>query len=411
MVIDYRKLNERVIPDEFPLPRQDDILQAITGSKWLTTLDALAGFTQLQMADESKELTAFRCHRGLYQFNRLPFGYRNGPSIFQRVMQDVLAPYLWIFTLVYIDDIVIYSTTFEDHLIHIDKVLKAVSRAGITLSPKKCNFAFQSLTLLGQRVSQLGLSTHKSKVDAINQLVIPKNIKELQTFLGMMVYSSAYIPYYAWIVAPLFKLLKKGAEWKWTPIEQEAFDLSKEVLTNAPIRAFAIPGHGYRLYTDACDYRLGAILQQVQPILIRDLKGTKTYEKLKTAFENQQPVPTLVIPVSKSDEIKTPPAWAVKFEDTEVEIERVIAYWSRTLKPAERNYSPTEREALALKEGLIKFQVYIEGEKIDAITDHAALTWSRTFQNLNRRLLTWGTVFAAYPQLRVIHRAGRVHST
>ena len=105
MCIDYRKLNEVVIPDEFPLPRQDAILQAFTGSRWLSTLDALAGFTQLTMSDESKEKTAFRSHRGLYQFKRMPFGYRNGPAIFQRVMQGVLAPFLWIFALVYIDNV------------------------------------------------------------------------------------------------------------------------------------------------------------------------------------------------------------------------------------------------------------------------------------------------------------------
>lgn len=161
------------------------------------------------MDDSSKEFTAFRSHRGLYQFKRLPFGYRNGPSVFQRVMQNVLAPFLWIFTLVYIDDIVIFSKTFEEHLEHVNKVLSAISQSGITLSPKKCHFGYQSLALLGQKVSRLGLSTQKSKIDAINQLAEPRNVKELQTFLGMMVYFSAYIPYYAWIVAPLFKLLKR----------------------------------------------------------------------------------------------------------------------------------------------------------------------------------------------------------
>lgn len=410
MVIDYRKLNEQVVADEFPLPKQEDILQAITGSCWLSTLDALSGFTQLEMSDDSKEYTGFRSHRGLYHFKRLPFGYRNGPSVFQRIMQDILSPFLWIFALVYIDDIVIYSKTFDDHLKHLSRVLGAIGDSGITLSPKKCHFAYQSLKLLGQKVSRLGLSTHKSKVDAIIQLKEPRNVKELQTFLGMMVYFSAYIPYYAWIVAPLFKLLKKGAEWKWNALEQEAFDLSKEVLTNAPVRAFAIPGLGYRLYTDACDYGLGAILQQVQPIAIRDLKGTKTYEKLKDVHSRGLPIPQLVVDIDKSNDGHNKREWSVIFEDTIVDVERVIAYWSRTLKPAERNYSPTEREALALKEGLIKFQAYLEGESVCAVTDHAALTWSRTFQNLNRRLLTWGTVFSAYPGLRIIHRAGRVHS-
>jgi hypothetical protein len=161
------------------------------------------------MTDQSKELTAFRIHRGLYQFCRMPFDYGNGPAVFQRVMQNVLAPFLWVFALVYIDDIVVYSKTFKEHLRHLDVVFKAVEESGITLSPKKCHLGYQSLKLLGQKVSRLGLSTHKEKVDAIVDLDTPRNIKELQTFLGMMVYFSSYIPFYAWIVAPLFQLLKK----------------------------------------------------------------------------------------------------------------------------------------------------------------------------------------------------------
>jgi hypothetical protein len=412
MVIDYRKLNDFVIPDEFPLPKQDDILQALTGAQWLSTFDALAGFTQLEMANESKEFTGFRCHRGLFQFKRLPFGYRNGPSVFQRVMQGILSPFLWIFALVYIDDIVVYSKTFKDHLKHVDAVLKAIADSGITLSPPKCHLGYQSLQLLGQRVSRLGLSAHKEKVDAINQLAEPRNVHELQMFLGMMVYFSAYIPFYAWIVAPLFNLLKKGMTWQWGEVEQEAFDLSKEVLTNSPVRAFAIPGLGYRIYSDACDYGIAAILQQVQPIAIRDLKGTKSYERLHKAFKENKPPPNLVTNLSNhGNELVTQQAeWAKNFEDTIVNIERVIAYWSRSLKSAEQNYSPTEREALALKEGLVKFQSYIEGEHVEAVTDHAALTWSKTFQNVNRRLLSWGTTFAAYPDMHIVHRAGRVHS-
>lgn len=410
MVIDFRKLNESVIPDEFPLPRQEDILKSLTGSQWLSTLDALAGFTQLEIAEKDREKTAFRTHRGLYQFLRMPFGFRNGPAVFQRVMQNVLAPYLWIFTLVYIDDIVIYSKTFEDHLKHVDLVLKAIIQSKITLSPEKCHFAYQSLKLLGQKVSRLGLSTYKEKVDAILQLVEPKNIHELQVFLGMMVYFAAYIPYYAWIVNPLFLLLKKKTPWIWEEPQERAFELAKKALTSAPVRAFPIAGLGYRLYTDACDIGIAAILQQVQPIRVKDLKETKIYKKLEVAYHAQGPVPNLIAPVSKEEIIPTNKGWSEIFDDTIVHVERVIGYWSRTLKPAERNYSPTEREALALKDGLIKFQAYIDGEKIFAITDHAALTWSKTYQNINRRLLTWGTIFAAYPELRIVHRAGRVHS-
>jgi hypothetical protein len=133
----------------------------LEGSQWLSTLDALAGFTQLSIKEEDQEKTAFRCHKGLFHFKRLPFGFRNGPAVFQQVMNNVLAPYLWIFALVYIVDIVIFSVTFEDHLKHLDKVFAAIAESGITLSPKKCNLGYQSLLLLGQKVSRLGLSTHK----------------------------------------------------------------------------------------------------------------------------------------------------------------------------------------------------------------------------------------------------------
>lgn len=411
MVIDLRRLNEQVIPDEFPIPKQEDILQALTGSQWLTTLDALAGFTQLTMSDNASEKLAFRTHRGLWQFRRMPFGYRNGPSLFQCIMQNLLAPFLWIFALVYIDDIVVFSLSFEDHLSHLDQVFSAIAGANITLSPNKCHFAYQSLLLLGQKVSRLGLSTHKEKVDAILALEVPRNVNELHTFLGMMVYFSAYIPFYSWIAHPLFQLLKKDRDWEWTDLHQEAFELSKQVLTNAPVRGYAMEGLPYRLYTDACDYGLAGILQQVQPISVRDLKGTRTYERLEKAFKNDEKVPTLVAVLSKDcNDVPTPGPWGKTFDETIVHVERVVSYWSRVLKSAERNYSPTEREALALKEALIKFQPFIEGVRTLAITDHAALTWSKTFQNVNRRLLTWGTVFSAYPDLKIIHRAGRVHS-
>lgn len=411
MVIDWRKLNEQAVPDEFPLPRQDDIIQALTGAQWLTTLDALAGFTQMTFIKEDREKTAFRTHRGLYQFVRMPFGYRNGPSVFQRVMQNVLAPYLWIFALVYIDDIVIFSRTFDEHLQHVDSVLQAIRKAKITLSPAKCHFGYQSLLLLGQKVSRLGMSTHYEKVKAILDLDTPRNMKDLQTFLGMMVYFSGYVPFYAWMAHPLFDLLKKETKWRWEAEHDEAFELCKQTLTNAPVRAYAIPGLPYRVYSDACDYGLAAILQQVQPIRVGDLKGTKVYERLQKAFNQGEPVPTLAVALRKDNsDVPKPGSWGATLDDTIVHIERVISYWSRVLQSAERNYSPTEREALALKEGLIKFQPFLEGEDILAITDHAALTWSKTFQNVNRRLLSWGLVFSAYPKLHIVHRAGRIHS-
>jgi hypothetical protein len=149
LAVDYRKLNEKTIVDEFPIPRQSDIIQALPGAQVLSSFNALAGFNQVEMEEEACEKTAFRSHRGLWQFKRMPFGLQNRPSIFQRIMQGVLAPYLWIFTLVYIDDIVVFSKSWEDHIVHLDKVLSAIAAAGITLEPKKCFVGYSSILLLG----------------------------------------------------------------------------------------------------------------------------------------------------------------------------------------------------------------------------------------------------------------------
>ncbi|RDB15388.1 hypothetical protein Hypma_004630 [Hypsizygus marmoreus] len=167
----------------------------------------------------------------------------------------------------------------------------------------------------------------------------------------------------------------------------------------------------YRLYTDASDEALGCALQQVQPIAVKDLHGTKTYAKLRKAFDAGQPVPQLTVKLTdKVADTAYEDQWGTNFDDTIVHVERVIGYWSWTFQGAEKRYATTEREALATKEGLIKFQPFIEGAKVILITDHSALQWARTYKNANRQLAAWGVVFAAYPGLTIIHRAGRKHS-
>ena len=184
--IDYWKLNAVMILDEFPIPRLSEILSSLSGVQVLSSLDALSGFMQLELDDKDVEKTAIRTHHGLFQFKRMPFGLRNSPSIFQRVMQGILAPYHWILCLVYIDDIVVFSRSYEEHIHHLDKVLEAIEQAGITLSPNKCHLFYSSILLLGHKVSRLGLLTHSEKVKAILELECPKKLSQLQTFLGMV---------------------------------------------------------------------------------------------------------------------------------------------------------------------------------------------------------------------------------
>lgn len=361
----------------------------MSGAQVLSSLDALSGFTQLTIADHDKEKTAFWSHRGLFQFRHLPFGLTNGPATFQRLMQSVLAPYLWLFALVYIDDIVVYSRSWKEHVLHLDRVLPAIEKSGITLSPTKCHFGYTSILLLGQKVSRLGLSTHDEKVKAITEITCPTKVSELQTFLGMTGYFSAYIPYYSFIVSPL--LLRKDSKWEWTAECEHAWQKAKSALLSSPVLGHPIQGKPYCLYTDTSNIALGCCLQQVQPITIRDLQGTKAYTRLQKAHKNGHKVPTLVAKASGVIlDIPPNPEWNPSFEDTIVHVEHVIAYWSRTCKSAERNYSATEREALAAKEGLVHFQPFIEGEQVVLITDYAALQWRRHMKTPTDDLLPGG---------------------
>ena len=327
-------------------------------------------------------------------------------------MQEILAPYLWVFSLVYIDDIVVYSRSFEDHLKHVDLVLKAIAKSGITLSPPKCHIGYRSIIVLGHKVSRLGLSTHHEKLKAVWELAAPSDRKKLESFLGLAVYFSSYIPYFSWMANPLFKCLQqKGAPFEWTEELQTCFELIKATLVSAPVRGHPEPGQAYRLYTDASDYAIAGALQQLQYIAIKDLKGTRAYKKLQEAHKKGDKIPDLTTRLSKEFDDKCPSHdWETNWEDTQIPVERVVAYWSRVLHSVETRYSATEREALAAKEALVRFQPLIEGERVLLVTDHSALTWEKTYENANRRLAAWGLVFAAFPEMVIIHRPGRAHS-
>lgn len=235
----------------------------------------LSGFTQLEFDEESQPISAFRTHQGLHQFKCMPFGWRNIPLEFQRAMQEILAPYLWVFSLVYIDDIVVYSRTFEDHLKQVDLVLKAIANSGITLSPPKCHLVYCSIVVLGNKVSRLGLSMHHEKLRAVWELEAPCDRKRLESFLGLAIYFSSYILYFSWMANPLFKCLqRKETPFTWTEELQNCFQLIKLTLASAPVRGHPEAGQAYRLYMGASDYTIAGALQQLQYMAIKDLRGT-----------------------------------------------------------------------------------------------------------------------------------------
>jgi RNase H-like domain found in reverse transcriptase len=208
----------------------------------------------------------------------------------------------------------------------------------------------------------------------------------------------------------LFELLQKNTAWVWGAEQEWAFKDVKEGLISAPILGHPMPDKPYRIYSNASDIAIGASLQQVQPIAVKDLKGMKIYDKIIDTHAKGEPIPRIAHQASKNtNDMPNPNQWAEKVEDTIVHVEWVIAYWSRSLKSAKQNYSTTEREALGVKEVLVRFQPFIEGKKNIMITDHAPLQWARTYKNANRHLAVWGAVYAAYPGLDIVHRAGIVH--
>jgi hypothetical protein len=198
--------------------------------------------------------------------------------------------------------------------------------------------------VLGNKVSQLGLSTHAEKLKAVWKLEAPKTKKSLEAFIGLAMYFAAYIPFFSWMATPLFKLMRsKDISFDWSAKHQHAFETIKLALVSAPVRGHPVAGQAYRLYTDASDYTLAGALQQIQLMAVKDLKNTRVYARIKSAYERGEGVPELTTKLSQEIDDQLPtPNWAESWEDTKVPVERVIAYYSRVLASAETRYSAME---------------------------------------------------------------------
>ncbi|GET58361.1 hypothetical protein GLOIN_2v1765994 [Rhizophagus irregularis DAOM 181602=DAOM 197198] len=233
--IDYRKLNKVTITDAYPLPRIDEQLERISSGKWFTSLDLASGFNQIEMAEEDIEKTAFICSAGLYEYNVMPFGLTNAPASFQRLMDKVLKEYLNEFVIVYIDDIMIYSENFEDHLKHIKLVLEKLKEASLILKLKKCIFGKTEIEFLGHVVGKNGLKPSPGKVEKIQKLTAPINIKGVRSILGLCTYYRKFIKDFSKIVKPITSLLRKDEKFEWGIKQHEALEILKRKLTEEPV--------------------------------------------------------------------------------------------------------------------------------------------------------------------------------
>ncbi|KAL3967235.1 hypothetical protein ACER0C_029268 [Sarotherodon galilaeus] len=379
LCIDYRKLNLQTIKDAYALPRLEDTFSALAGSKWFTVLDLKSGYYQIEMEEKDKAKTAFVCPLGFWEFNRMPQGITNAPSTFQRLMEKCMGELNLKEVLVFIDDLIVFAPTLEEHETRLMKVLTRLKDFGLKLSLEKCMFFQTSVKYLGHVVSQAGVETDPDKISTLTSWPVPKNLKELRSFLGFAGYYRRFVQGYSAIVKPLHDLTagyppsqkklratvkpenylnpKEPFGGRWTQICQQAFESIIDRLTSAPVLAFADPRKPYILHTDASATGLGAVLYQEQ-----DGKN------------------------------------------------RVVAYASRGLSRSESKYPAHKLEFLALKWAVTeKFHDYLYGAQFTVVTDSNPLTYLLSSAKLDATGYRWLSALSTFT-FKLIYRAGKQNS-
>ena len=372
LCVDYRRLNAVTRKDSFPLPRIDESLDALGGAKFFSTLDLASGYYQVAMAEKDKEKTAFVTPFGLYQFNRMSFGLTNAPSTFQRLMNSTMSDFIFSLLLVYLDDLLVYTGTFDAHLEALEKVLARLRSIGVRLNPEKCLFAFLSVIFLGHRVSAEGVHTNPKTVEAVRNWAEPSTAQQVRRFLGLASYYRRFVRGFSKIARPLHALYSQvheaypndrhKGETKplgdlWTKECQEAFLQLKMALTTAPVLGHPDYSLPFIVEVDSSFEGLGAVLSQRQ-----------------------------------SDGLK------------------VIAYASRTLRMTEKemkNYSSAKLELLGLKWAVTeKFRSHLLCHAFDVYTDNNPLAHLQTakYGAVEQR---WIAEITSVGDMRTFYKSGR----
>jgi hypothetical protein len=284
--VDYRKLNASTIKNKFPMPIIDEFLDEISGAKFFTKLDMNSGFHQIRMVAEDEHKTAFKTHHDHFQFRVMPFGLTNAPATFQCLMNSIFAFFMRKFVLVFMDDILIFSKSLEEHIEHLKLVFQVLRKHELFVKFKKCAFAQQQIDYLGHIISADGVATDPTKTSATLQWPIPQNFTELRQFLGLIGYYRKFVHHYGIIAKPLTQVLQHKT-FVWTAAAQEAFDSLKQAMSSTPVLALPDFDQQFVIEIDACDRGVGEVLtQNVHPIVFFTKALSVTNQKL-SAYEKE----------------------------------------------------------------------------------------------------------------------------
>lgn len=355
LCVDYRGLNKITVKNRYPLPLITEMLNRLSTAKYFTKIDLRNAYNQIRIAKGDEWKTAFRTRYGLYEYLVMPFGLTNAPASFQHLVNSTFHDMIDRFVVAYLDDILIYSDTREEHEQHVRTVLKRLRDAGLYAKGEKCEFYSTTVEFLGYIVSPEGIQMDPEKVRAISEWPRPETLTQTRSFLGFANFYRHFIANYSHLVAPLTSLTKTTTKWQWNERAEESFKAIKEAFAKGGLLAHYDPTKPIIVETDASDFAIGAVLSQ--------LHGDKL---------------------------------------------RPVAFFSRKLNPAEMNYEIHDKELLAIVSAFKVWRQYCEGasHKIKVVTDHQPLVYFETKRQLSRRQARWSEVLSNY-DYKIEYRSGK----
>jgi hypothetical protein len=354
VTIDYRPLNNITIKDAFPLPNIENLFCLLSKAKYYSKFDLASGYYQIKMSPESRKYTVFACEFGLYEYLVMPMGLTNAPATFQRLMNEVLKDLIGIFCAVYLDDIIVFSHSLQDHVRHVNMIIERLATYALKVKLSKCELVKTDIEFLGHTISQGYISPNQHNTRAIKEKPRPTSIKDVQSFVSLASYYKKFIKNFAKIAKPLYECTSRE-QFEWSTKCETAFITLQEALTTNKVLALSDFSKPFKLETDACDYGVGAVLSQ-------SIDG----------------------------------------------VERPIEYFSQHLSGAELNYSTSEKELYAIVLGVEYFKFYLYDKRFEVITNHLPLQWSCKIKQPAARLARWLIRLENY-DFTIKYRKGKNH--